>query len=207
MRKKLLFMGCLSVLISCSLKAQEKHYAHNAFGTEQHAHGGRIFVGGALTYWNDNKAKTQTLDLVPEIGYLFNDTWGIGTLLGYGYETERMETSNAKKNTRTLHISPFVRYYYVHRGPFDLFLDSGFGLNVKKIKMKGSDTVHTRGFEVGVRPGACIDLTEGLCLCLRMGFVGYRKDYFSGEEEGIGNQGFGIRFAPEELAIGLELEF
>jgi len=40
-----------------------------------------------------------------------------------------------------------------------------------------------------------------------MGFLGYRHSYFSGEEPGIGENGFGIRFAPEELMIGLELEF
>ena len=38
-----------------------------------------------------------------------------------------------------------------------------------------------------------------------MGFIGYRHDYFMGEEEGLGSNGFGIRFAPEELVIGLEL--
>ncbi|WP_154653704.1 hypothetical protein [Prevotella corporis] len=43
--------------------------------------------------------------------------------------------------------------------------------------------------------------------CLRMGFMGFRKSYFSSEEPLIGNDGFGLRFAPEELMIGLELEF
>ena len=63
------------------------------------------------------------------------------------------------------------------------------------------------GFEVGIRPGACVDLTEGLCLCLRMGFAGYRRDYFTAEEPRVGNNGFGLRFAPEELMIGIEFEF
>ena len=40
-----------------------------------------------------------------------------------------------------------------------------------------------------------------------MGFVGYRHDYFGGEEPEIGTNGFGLRFAPEELMIGFELEF
>lgn len=71
----------------------------------------------------------------------------------------------------------------------------------------GIDVERANGFEIGVRPGACVDLTEGLCLCLRLGFIGYRNRFFAGEEEGIGNSGWGIRFAPEELNIGLELEF
>ncbi|WP_262500772.1 hypothetical protein [Hallella colorans] len=40
-----------------------------------------------------------------------------------------------------------------------------------------------------------------------MGFADYRKNYFVGEEQEIGNDGFGLRFAPEEVMIGLELEF
>ena len=37
--------------------------------------------------------------------------------------------------------------------------------------------------------------------------MGFWKSYFSGEEPLIGNDGFGLLFAPEELMIGLELEF
>ena len=46
-----------------------------------HDHEGRIFAGGALTYWRNTKERTTTFDFSPEIGYLFNDTWGTGLLL------------------------------------------------------------------------------------------------------------------------------
>jgi len=36
--------------------------------------------------------------------------------------------------------------------------------------------------------------------------MGYRNNYHGGEEPHIGTTGFGLRFAPEELMIGLELE-
>lgn len=103
-------------------------------------------------------------------------------------------------------MSPFVRYYYFHRDPFNLYLDAGGGVNFS-INKDGSTTNFLKGFEVGICPGACVDLTEGLCLCLRMGFIGYRNDYFMGEEPQLGTNGFGFRFAPEDLMIGLELEF
>src|SRR3712207_8044931 len=92
--------------------------------------------------------------------------------------------------------------------PFNLYLDGGFGLNWTKEKNKATQqTTNLHGWEIGIRPGACVDLTEGLCLCLRIGFAGYRKDYVMGEEPKIGSNGFGILFAPEDLMIGLELEF
>ena len=94
----------------------------------------------------------------------------------------------------------------MHRGPFNLFMDGGAGVNFAE-ERKGGSVERRNGFEIGIRPGGCVDLTEGLCLCLRFGFLGYRSGYFSGEEPGLGHDGFGIRFAPEELMVGLELEF
>lgn len=192
----------LALIILMTVNAQESFLPKPA--EHQHEHEGRVFLGGAVTFWNDTEDKTILFDLCPEVGYLFNNTWGIGLLLGYEYEKEK--ENDAIVRSHAFKVSPFARYYYFHKGPFNLFLDGGFGLNFGKTKIKGiSETKH--GFEVGIRPGACADLTEGLCLCLRMGFIGYRDNYFAGEEPRIGKNGFGIRFAPEELMIGLELEF
>ncbi len=148
----------------------------------------------------------MTLDLCPEFGYIFNDKWAVGLLLGY--EREREIEDDVKYISNAFKFSPFARYYYFHKGPFNLYLDGGFGLNFGNVRNSLTNTTtNFRGFEVGVRPGACVDLIEGLCLCLRFGFVGYRDNYFMGEEPGLSSNGFGIRFAPEEVMIGLELEF
>ena len=169
-----------------------------------HDHEGRIFAGGALTYWRNTKERTTTFDFSPEIGYLFNDTWGTGILLGYEHGSAGEGPARSVENA--FKISPFVRCYYMHRGPVNLLMDGGAGVNFAE-ERKGGSVERRNGFEVGIRPGGCVDLTEGLCLCLRFGFLGYRSGYFSGEEPGLGHDGFGIRFAPEELMIGLELEF
>lgn len=158
---------------------------------------GRVFIGGLTSFWTSPENKESSFRIEPEVGYLFNETWGIGTTLGYEL------VSHDGKNSHLAVISPFVRYYYFHRNPFNLYLDGGVGWSASFEK----DGAIRRGFEVGVRPGACVDLTEGLCLCLRMGFVGYRKNYAGGEEQGLGESGFGFLFSPEELSVGLELEF
>lgn len=201
---KSLFIAFLACMTTSSGFAQNVFPQHKLESEKDHEHEGRFFAGGAVSFWSDNKDKTLTLDLCPEIGYLFNNSWGVGMLLGYEYE--RRETGETKTISNAFKISPFVRYYYFHRSPFNLYLDAGGGFNFSKEK-EGGATKHLNGFEIGIRPGACVDLTEGLCLCLRMGFVGYRNDYFMGEEPKIGTKGFGLRFAPEELMIGLELEF
>lgn len=198
-------MLCLSCGVS-TVKAQNVFPQTAKEIQHDHNHEGRLFIGGAMTYWKNKDDHSELFDFCPEVGYLFNDRWGVGLLLGCEHESK---TDNQTKTTsNAFKISPFVRYYYIHNGPFNLFFDSGFGLNWSKEKTRQTHCTETRnGFETGIRPGACVDLTEGLCLCMRMGFIGYRNDYFMGEEEKIGDNGFGIRFAPEELMIGLELEF
>lgn len=99
-------------LATLSLRAQIGH----PDDTHGHDHGGRIFAGGAFTYcWYDTKEAKTTLDLCPEVGYLFSDTWGAGVLLGYEYQSAAEDGVTIRSNT--LKISPFVRYYYTHRGP------------------------------------------------------------------------------------------
>lgn len=195
------FLACITTSSGFAQSAftQGKHESG-----KDHDHEGRFFAGGAVSFWSDNKDKTLTLDFCPEIGYLFNGSWGVGMLLGY--EHERKEEGTTKTIGNAFKVSPFVRYYYIHKNPFNLYLDGGFGFNFSKEKV-GNTSENLSGFEIGIRPGACVDLTEGLCLCLRMGFIGYRNNYFMGEEPKMGSKGFGLRFAPEELMIGLELEF
>ena len=172
--------------------------------SDAHHEGGRVFVGGTFTFWNDTKQHSKMFEVTPEGGWLFNDTWGVGVMLGYGRETGYDDDIRSK--TLSLKLAPFARYYFYHREPFNLYIDGGFGFNLSKT-VKGNDATVDRGFEVGLRPGACLDLAKGFCLCLRVGFLGFRKNYFAGEEPEIGKDGFGLRFAPEELQIGLEFEF
>lgn len=206
--KTKIFMTLFAIALAANVSAQRVFPTVNSEYKskleDEHQHKGLFFVGGAVNYWNDTKDKNLKFHFHPEFGYLFNEHWGFGLLLGYGYESSSASTTDI--SATSFRVSPFVRYYYFHKGPFNIYFDAGFGFNTIEHN-QGSSSSSSKGFEIGIRPGACVDLTEGLCLCLRMGFLGYRKDYFSGEEEGLSNNGFGIRFAPEELSIGLELEF
>ncbi|GAD04480.1 hypothetical protein HQ45_06955 [Porphyromonas crevioricanis] len=207
--KKIFSLLVLAVAALTATNAQDYGFPKD---DHDHNHENVIFVGGAFTYWNNNDQKATFFQFEPEFGVLFNDTWGAGIMLGYEYNKSRHKESGEDHIERAFSVSPFVRYYYMHRGPFNLYIDGGVGFNYSK---EEHETV--KGFEVGLRPGACIDLTKGLCLCMHLGFIGYRKDYFSGHHDGIGGHGhggpafgqngFGLRFAPEEVSIGLELEF
>jgi len=187
-RRQLLTL--LLLLLASPLVAQQ-YFPHGDHSSPKDEHGARWVFGGLVSYWQDNKAKTTNLQLAPEVAYLFNDNWGLGVVGSY-----ELEKKGSDKESLWA-LRPFVRYYYMHREPFNLYLDGGFGVSASS---------GVKGWEVGLRPGACVDLTKGLCLCLRLGFAGYRKDFIGGEESGLGTSGWGLRFAPEELQIGLELE-
>ena len=188
-----LFAGLLALLWSCSsLQAQ--------ITTDEHKDHASWFVGGVASFWVNSDAKTTSLEFNPELGHFLNDTWAVGLIAGYGLKSQ--ETDSKKVLQHEFSLSPFVRYYYLHKGPFNLYLDGNVGYNYE---IHGGGDGH-HGFEVGLRPGACLDLAEGLCLCMRLGFLGYRKS-FHGEEPDVPSNGFGFSFTPEHLMLGLELEF
>ena len=203
-KRQVLLLLTVALATTITAHAQQTFPTAVEHEADTHQHKSRIFAGGAFTVWSDNKDKSFLFDFCPEIGYLFNDSWGLGVLAAYEHE---LENHNGQRHiSNTFKFSPFARYYYYHKGPFNLYVDGGVGVNFGNYRLDNISS-DKWGFEVGIRPGACVDLTEGLCLCLRMGFAGYRRDYFTAEEPRVGNNGFGLRFAPEELMIGIEFEF
>lgn len=189
----------LGLLLTVTLIIPElnaKHHGKKEEHRTEHSH--KYWAGGSLTLWKNSDSKETTLSIRPEFGHLLKPNLGIGAMLNYTQEG----------SSRIYGLTPFARLYYVNREPFNLYLDAGVGLNWMQSKI-GMDiwSKATMGYEVGIRPGACIDLTPGLCLCLRMGFIGYRDKFTTGEEHELSPSGFGVSFAPEHLMVGLELEF
>lgn len=206
-------IGLLQIVAcACLLAQEEEGNAHTedrgwpqGIWAHQEDHKGLVFVGGALSLWHDNVAGTTKFEFHPEGGYLLNNQWGLGVMLGIGFEQERHGTHT--HTHQEYKVAPFARWYFFRPNPFNLYLDMGAGWNLLRSKESDGRYSNKHGFELGIRPGACVDLIEGLCLCLRLGFIGYRKHFFTAEEQGISKDGFGILFSPEQLMIGLEAEF
>lgn len=177
-----------------SLKTTTHHNGKNE--TKDHKHN-NFWLGGSVTLWQDTEHKSTTFSFRPELGHFLSEFWGVGLLGNY----------TSEHDTQNYGVTPFVRYYIFERKPFNIYFDAGLGLNWIQSKLGEDWSKVQLGYEIGVRPGACLDLAKGLCLCLRMGFVGYRNKFTSGEEHDLTSNGWGIRFAPEELMIGLEIEF
>lgn len=73
----------------------------------------------------------------------------------------------------------------------------GLGFSTSKVKHEDAKN----GFEVGVKPGIAIKLNEHFSLISKVGFAGFRDDYFRGED------GLGVTFEGENISIGIDYEF
>ena len=76
-------------------------------------------------------------------------------------------------------VSPFVRHYLFSDNTVRVFCDytAGYGYN--------GQAESRNGFEVGVKPGIALSLTEKINVITHIGFLGYRQD-FCGLESGYG---------------------
>lgn len=73
------------------------------------------------------------------------------------------------------------------------------GMGFSTSKPKHGDSVN--GFEIGLKPGLAIKLNDSFSFITKVGFVGYRDDYFRGAD------GFGVTLDGENISIGIDYEF
>ncbi|NDV83339.1 outer membrane beta-barrel protein [Bacteroides sp. 51] len=155
----------------------------------------QVYVGGTAGFWRNDKddADQTAFTIAPEIGYNFNEKWAIGAELGYKYAKE----PGFKKNA--VFVAPYARYSYCETGIVRLFLDGGVGFTSAKI----ADD-RTNGFEIGIKPGVAIKLNDKFSLITKVGFLGYRDDYFMDNDV---ENGFGLNLSGADLRFGFQVNF
>jgi len=157
----------------------------------------QVYMGGTAGFWRNDKddADETAFAIAPEIGYNFNEKWAIGSELGYVYS----KNVNASGKENTFFIAPYARYTYCETGIVRLFLDGGFGIGSTKI----GDGDRETGFEIGIKPGVAIKLNDTFSLITKVGFLGYRDDYYVGD---AGN-GFGLGLSGADVRFGFQVNF
>ena len=143
-----------------------------------------IYLGGGISLWRNNDVDKTSFSITPDVGYNLSEKWAVGVELAYahnGYDGDKL-------NSNAFALAPYVR----------LFLDMGFGFSTYKEKHAES----VNGFEIGVKPGLAVKLNDNFSFITKVGFAGYRDDYYRGEENG-----FGVGLDGENISIGIEYEF
>ncbi len=162
---------------------------------------GNIWVGGSVGF---NTSKTKNADrltnynVIPEIGYVVSDSWGVGVKLGYAHD--EVVRNNHKNKVDGFGVNPFARYTFAKGDIGGLFVDGGVGYTYSKTK--GSD-IKNHEIEVGFRPGVAFNVTDNIALTGKFGFLGYQYDKL-GE---LKTNSFGFDFDLSQIMLGMNIVF
>jgi len=154
-----------------------------------------IYLGGGISLWRNNDVDKTSFSITPDVGYNLSEKWAVGVELAY---THKGYDEDYKVSTNAFALAPYARYSFYENKIVRLFLDMGFGFST--YKAKHADSVN--GFEIGVKPGLAVKLNDNFSFITKVGFAGYRDDYYRGEENG-----FGVGLDTENISIGIEYEF
>ncbi|WP_300726826.1 outer membrane beta-barrel protein [uncultured Bacteroides sp.] len=154
----------------------------------------KMYLGGGISLWRDDDADNTSFSISPEIGYNLSDKWAVGGQLIYAHAHQ---DEGLKVNSFA--IAPYARFTYYQNKVVDLFLDMGLGISSTKVKHQDSET----GFEIGIKPGIAINLNNQFSIVAKVGFAGYRDDYYISSP----SNGFGVGVDSQNISFGLFYKF
>ena len=111
----------------------------------------QVYVGGSFTFAHDGESKVNIFEIAPEVGYSFNDMWGIGGEIAFSHMNPE-----AGSNLNAFSINPYARFTYLRKGIMSLFLDGSLGFSTAKYKDYGDAE---NGVKIGIEPGVAINAT------------------------------------------------
>ena len=161
----------------------------------------QIYLGGELGMWREwqDGANKSSVSVLPEVGYTLSDQLAIGTVIGYRYNYEKGAKVNA------LEVAPYLRYTFLQLDNVNLFVDGGFGFYTYKYKnAAGVSSDAQNAWEVGLKPGVAVNLTDKLSFVTHFGFLGYRD---ADAATPFGRNGFGFNADGNALTFGLYWNF
>jgi len=152
----------------------------------------QFYVGGGLGFWHEPTYSTSFW-IEPEAGYSFNERWTIGLSIGFEHITYYEPYIIKKKYTKYFfYASPYARFNYFSTDKIKLFLDGVVGIS--------TGFPADFGFQVIVRPGISINLTDHFTLIGTFGALGYRQSYRNTRD------GFGLDLS-NSLRVGFYYSF
>ncbi len=159
------------------------------------AYAQEMYIGGGIALWHNHDADKTLFSITPEFGYEFNKKWAVGGRIGYSHSVKEIEDYDYTINAFV--FAPYARFSFYENKVVRLFLDMGMGVSSYKAKHHDSEC----GFELGIKPGLAVKLNNHFSLVAKVGFAGYRDDYYYGED------GFGVALDGEDLSFGIEYAF
>lgn len=173
--KKILVLVC-AVMAAVSMSAQ-------------------VYVGGTLGFSHEKigDKKTNSVKIMPEIGYSFSDQWAVGATLGYQKGTYAF-AGESLGDAKVFQFAPYARYTFYKNDLINLFVDGTIGYANVDLGEVDADA-----FEVALKPGLAISLSKNFSIVAKYGVLGYQKleEYKS----------FGLNLDGNALSFGFYYNF
>lgn len=190
MKKLLLVLG-LSLAAVVSANAQEV---------------GKLWVGGTagvgytkVKNSGDSNKSGFNFQVLPEIGYVLTDKASLGITVGYG-QTKYDKVEEETVDKKVLKVKPFVRYSFLKFDRVSVFTEGGIGYEWGKTVKHGPET---NTFEVGLRPGLALHLSDNIKFITKVGFMGYTYTK-KGKEK---THDLGLNVNMENVLFGVNVYF
>ena len=145
-----------------------------------------------------NGNELTNYNILPEAGYAFSDRWAVGMSLGYVHDESMLGADKVKRDGFT--VNPFARFSFLHGRIGNLFLDGGAGYTY--IDNKYTDN-ETNRFEVGIRPGVVVNVSDRVSLLGKFGFIGYEYD----KTGSVKTNHFAANFDLNQILLGINFRF
>lgn len=165
----------------------------------------QVYVGGTVGIASigvENGSDETSFKFLPEVGYNINNSWAVGTTIGYQKGTYSMMDaglSNAN-GFKGFTLAPYARYTFLHSQLVNLFLDLGLGYTTGE-----SGNIDVNAFSIGLQPGIAINLNKHFSFVGKVGFFGYESVNPEGDDNNV--HAFGLDLNGNNVSFGLYYNF
>ena len=166
----------------------------------------QVWLGGDLglgfTKATSNADTKTTFTIAPEIGYMFNEKWGVYADLDFTSVSKSLPDANGKLTAATsFGFDVAARWNFAKTGIATFFLDGGFGLDFYN-KSRGSI------FDIKIQPGVSIAASEKVSFVAKLGGIGFRSANNKAQAAGLGNKSeFGFNATNSAVTFGVYYNF
>lgn len=184
----------------------------SVFGT---ANAGNGYIGGSIGFMHESgnvslfnqstRATINTFNILPELGYNFNDKWAIGTTIGYEYK----HFNGFDTDSHMFEFNPYARFTFFRTSNnlVQLFVDGGAGIGLGSIDYGDDDDAKTGIiWNVGFRPGVALNFTDSFSMVAHLGFLGYEGANRRAYNAGYNRKG-GIMLDGNNVTLGFYYNF
>ena len=214
--KKKLFV--LFALLACITTANAQFYVGGSFG----------FTSTTIDAGGGDDESGSSFKIIPDFGYQIDDKLSVGVQVGYSHGVAAfgsisvsdfksmlsnlagafVDYNNEDMKLNGFTISPYVRYNAIEFGKAYLFIEGYIGYNnisADELPFGNGGEVKLNAFELGVRPGIAVKVSDRLDLLCKMGALGYMSAKEKESDSSISR--FGVAADTYNLLFGVNFHF